>query len=464
MGMAPTPGAAGGVTPAAGGPAGDAWGAPSWMGGKPYLKFGAEGAAQPWWRDPKGGYHTVWNPYWGWQDKLQVQKLYKRGEAGWTPTQEEFEAWNLTRQPGETAGGWEQYFPGRYTKATDPMRGGGGVPGGPVPGGGLPPGKVQPSPGREVMEELWKRGAQMEDPAAIAARAYPETYQYGRPQWYRPDILDPAGQMTEAMMAGGMPVSQDPRYQARLAQTQQQLQEEVERSLAPRHLTGGRYGTGAQRAVTEATGRAFTNLAAETTAQEAMALEAARGRMMGAGELGRGLGALEAELPLQYAQLAGQVAPMRYQMMAEPMQREYQEWLRRQPGYRPELGMALQYGMGWPGGAQVPSSSPGWLTTLLGGLGTGIGSAAGTAALASSEVFKTNIEEITDEEAETIFEKVKQTPLFTYEYKHAPGRKRLGMVIERSLLASGYTVDLYEYIAQLHLAMRVLIRRLEALK
>jgi len=152
------------------------------------------------------------------------------------------------------------------------------------------------------------------------------------------------------------------------------------------------------------------------------------------------------------------------------MQRAYQDWNRA----RSETMMPFQMGMGLLGFqpqqpiVQQPQESP-W-GQLLGGIGTGASSAAMTALLASSKKFKKDISEISEEDEDVIFDKIKKTPIFNYRYKFEPETQKLHMGLITEYAPEEVTffekkmVGLYEYIATLHAAIKVLSRKIEAFK
>lgn len=240
-----------------------------------------------------------------------------------------------------------------------------------------------------------------------------------------PGIYGTTEETLRQAMQQPTPVTQDPGYQARLQQVQEDLARQQEVTATQARMGGTRYGLGTQRAMQETAGRAMTAFGVSEAEAEARALESAAQRQMqaagmgvplggaqaalpeaaqarrmqamgfgvpyrgqdiqamqagqagqlGAAGLGLGLGGALADIPIQRMQAAVQTGMPMWQQAQSQADMAYQEWMRTQPSYRPELGMALQYAMGYPFGAQAPqvAQSP-WLSLLSGAVG---GAAAG---------------------------------------------------------------------------------------
>jgi len=190
-----------------------------------------------------------------------------------------------------------------------------------------------------------------------------------------PEIFNPVENTLWQMMATGLPTNLDPRYQATLAQTQQQLKTELAKQMEAKNVTGGRYSSGAQQAVAGATGRAMTDWGAARSAEQMAALEAARTRQLQGAQQGTTFGQLLSDIPLQRAQAAAATALTPWQMQQQAAQNQYQAWQQTLPANNPFMQMAYGYGMGYPFGAQAPqvAENP-WMGLLSGALG-GLGAA-----------------------------------------------------------------------------------------
>ena len=187
-----------------------------------------------------------------------------------------------------------------------------------------------------------------------------------------PEIFNPVEKTLWQMMSTGLPSNLDPRYQATLAQTQQQLQEELARQMETKNVTGGRYSSGAQNAVATATGRAMTDWGAARSAEQLAATEAARARQLQGTQQGAAFGQQLSDIPLQRAQTAAGMALAPWQMQQSAAQNQYQAWLASQAQSNPALAMAYGYGMGYPFGAQSPTLAENPWLGLLSGLTSGL--------------------------------------------------------------------------------------------
>jgi len=185
------------------------------------------------------------------------------------------------------------------------------------------------------------------------------------------------GGMERMLQERGAPTTTAGYAQARKAQYSQELSDQLNQMMERRVASGrGRYGTGAARAVGEATQRSALGFGTEMERMRFGAEEAARGREMGIFGMAPGFAQTQANIPRQYLESAGQFGMGQWGMQQGQRQAEYNAWLQRQYGYRPEFQMAGQYGQPYaPTAVQNP-----WLSMfsgLLQGAGQGAGAALG---------------------------------------------------------------------------------------
>ena len=324
------------------------WAKPNWMGGSPYLKFPEAG--QPWWRDPKGGYHTVYNPYWGWQDYGTVKNLYQ--QSGWNPAQDVFEGWGLTQQPGESPMGWQQYYPGRLTKATDPnWQGGGGQAAANAPynygqwspmsyqGGQMP---TSGGPGFGYQEP---------------GQAY-QQFQYPQQWGQAAEVLGP-------MAYTGMPTPQSPWYQQAKGVAETDIRNAIAQANEQMGMKGLRWSTPAMERGQRIAGEIMGQTGLEWTGRELDAQEQARQRQLAATGQLAGLGQQYFQAPMDYASATRQQALAMQQARQNMFQPLYQEFLRTSPESSPWLRAALAFsGINFPQ-AQPQMYQPSGLSQFL---------------------------------------------------------------------------------------------------
>lgn len=171
------------------------------------------------------------------------------------------------------------------------------------------------------------------------------------------------GGMERMLQERGAPTTTAGYAQARKAQYSQELSDELNRIMEQRVATGrGRYGTGAARAVGEATQRSTLGFGTEMERLRYGSEEAARGREMGIFGMAPGFAQTQANIPLGYMGAATQFGMGQWGMQQGQRQSEYNAWLQRQYGYRPEFGAAVGYGQpNAPTAVQNP-----WLALLSG--------------------------------------------------------------------------------------------------
>jgi len=191
-----------------------------------------------------------------------------------------------------------------------------------------------------------------------------------------PGILGKAEAGLGAMMETGMPTGTAEWEKARKAQFEQSLQDTWAQQKEAAHMTGGRYGTGLMRTMGEAGGRATLGYETEVGRRQMAAQEAARGRQMGAYGMGTGLGGLLESILMGRM---GGATGLEMGIWGEEQEagvREYQEWLRRQPGYRPEFAATTQIAGQYPG-QWGEDPFIGFLNAVIGAGGTAAGAALG---------------------------------------------------------------------------------------
>lgn len=189
-------------------------------------------------------------------------------------------------------------------------------------------------------------------------------------------FLGTAQTSMERMLAErGAPTTTAGYAQARKAQYSQELSDQLNRIMEQRIAGGrGRYGTGAARATAEATARSALGFGTEMEKLLYQSGEAARGREMGIFGMAPGFAQTQASIPLGYLGAAGKFGMDRWQMEQAQRKAEYDAWLRRQYGYRPEFGAAVSYGQ-----PSAPVATPDPWLSLLSGLAQGAGAGAGAA-------------------------------------------------------------------------------------
>jgi hypothetical protein len=189
-------------------------------------------------------------------------------------------------------------------------------------------------------------------------------------------FLGTAQQGMERMLSErGSPTTTAGYASARKAQYSQELSDQLNRVMAQRAASGrSRYSSGSQRAIAETAGRSALGFGTEMERLRFGAEESARGREMGIFGMAPGFAQTQAGIPLSYLQSAGQFGMGQWQMQQGQRQQEYDAWLRRQYGYRPEFQMAGSYGQPY-----APTATPNpWISLLQGLLqgGAQVGAAA----------------------------------------------------------------------------------------
>lgn len=189
-------------------------------------------------------------------------------------------------------------------------------------------------------------------------------------------FLGTAQQGMERMLEErGAPTTTAGYAQARKAQYSQELSDQLNQVMAQRAAMGrGRYTSGAQRAIAETAGRSALGFGTEMERLRYGSEEAARGREMGVFGMAPGFAQAQAGIPLAYLGGAGQFGMGQWQMQQQQRQSEYDAWLRRQYGYRPEFQMAGQYGQPY-----APTATPDPWLSMLSGVTQAGGAAAGAA-------------------------------------------------------------------------------------
>lgn len=184
------------------------------------------------------------------------------------------------------------------------------------------------------------------------------------------EYLGDVGEAVRGMWQTGAPTMTKEVEAAQRAAYQQELQDVWSLQKEQSHLGayGGRYGTGLMRAMSEAGGRGATQFQLGMAGLGQQSAEAARARQMQAMGLGAGLGEAMANIPLQRAMAAGNLGMGMWGMQQNQAMAEYQAWLQRQPGYRPEMSLGMQYVTGQPSFAYQPPGQE-FFWNMLQGLG-----------------------------------------------------------------------------------------------
>lgn len=411
-----------------------------WLKGLPglYAKGwgGQAGTEQAWYRTPEWAGGVAWNPYWGWQDRSKIKGLYGQGDV----TDEQMMGWNLTRNPGED---WEQY----YQQLT-----------------GLTPeeGKAKQA---AHMAGQWGQGQGSQgqggdmggfDWNSLNAQQG-EVPSYGTGQFDFSQIPMPqewgeASDFFANMLQTGKPTSSADWYTQAKQQAGYDVENAIKQAAEQAGLSGMRWSTPLGATAQRIGAESAAGLGTQFAQQQMSALEAARARQMQVGVGLQGMGQYMTQYPMQLAGQAAGLGQQMYGMDQNAISQIFQQFSRMTPEQNPWLQSAL--GMASiPGQAQT--YQPSWLTQLL--------------SILSSIDYKKDIEEITGQDENKIYEEIKSTPLFTYRYKFEPGSsvKHLGMIAEvapKEVVLMEKMVGLYEYIASLHATIKVLIKKIEALK
>ena len=213
----------------------------------------------------------------------------------------------------------------------------------------------------------------------LSSLGAPQTTGQGTPM--PPGGVPPSGPMAwgagtlKDLLATGLPSLKPEQKEAARLKMEQDLEREISQRMESRHLTGGRYSSGAQHQIGRATGEAMVGYGSEMARLEAEMAEAASNRRLAALGMTPSFYGAMYNVPLNVLGAAEKFGTTQYGMEGAGLSASYQEWLRQQPQYNPNLALALQYATSSPGMfAQNP-----WLALLSGGVQGA--SAMGAAAL-----------------------------------------------------------------------------------
>jgi len=167
--------------------------------------------------------------------------------------------------------------------------------------------------------------------------------------------------------------------------------------------------------------------------------------------------------PMDISQQAFNMGLVEQQIQQQQLDKMYQEWLRTQPENDPWMSYAMQ-----AAGLPIPQATPqqfqpsgmSEIMSLLAMMG---------GAVASSEVFKKDIETVTNSDEKVIADKLLKTNLFKYRYKFENGNaKHMGLITQHApeevTMYGNSMVGLYEYVGGLHATIKELNRRLKDLE
>lgn len=393
----------------------------------------AWGGATPqnWWRSPDMAGGVIYNDQYGWQLADPVREWYRQYQTA--PTSEQFGAAGWTPQGVGTTdvGSWKDYYPDRNTDAGWRAQGygwnaetgqweqgyqeggGGGI--SPVTEGAYTP--FMPNTGTDYSQyygDITGTGGTSDSSGLINSLGgiqYPQEWDtasnlmtnaaYTGLPTQNPWQWNLGSQMATGMAATGMPVDQSASYQAQKAVAQQNIQDEINQAAERANLTGLRWSTPLGQSAQNIAGKYMTQLGASTTAQEAAAQEAARGRqqqaynqmyqfgqgtsgltesaagrqMSAAGQL-PGIGSLYAQYPMQLAQQGMQTGTALQQAQQAGIAPLLQEFLRTTPEASPWLTYAMQ-AVGLPFQSQPQMYQPSGASQALGTAGSLAGLFAG---------------------------------------------------------------------------------------
>lgn len=165
----------------------------------------------------------------------------------------------------------------------------------------------------------------------------------------------------------GESVSTDPAYQADLARTKQNVGYGVDQAMQQAFGGGGGIqGTGMMRVAGDVANRGYVDLAANEMERQRQAQEAAMGRRqwMAGEELNQALSRAGLGMGYSQAYQEGQKLP-------------YEYWRNQQYQNSPLFAALMGWGSQYPQQPQVPSMTPPWWVSLLGGAASGAGTYAG---------------------------------------------------------------------------------------
>ena len=338
------------------------WSRPSWMPGSAYT-WGEWPAGvdpswvqQSWLRSPEWKAHAIWNPYWGYQDVHDINRLYS--EAGGPVSWEDFQTWGLTQQPGPD---WEQYFgPKTGNRAAASATDGGNFY------------ENFPYPGEWNLASMIYSMFGLGLPTQV-----PQEWEW---------ISDWARQFAET----GMPTDVSEWWKAEQPLLEQRISDQTKQMYEQAGLTGMEWSSPLGRSIAEMTGRETSNLWAELAEKQLGLTEAAKARQMGAwpmlfgvgqGITGlteaaknramsaagglSGLGQQKVNLPMNVAHGLYSTGMGQTMLSQEDINRQMQEFLRLSPEASPWLQMLLSLSGGMQTGYAPQMYNPSTWTQLM---------------------------------------------------------------------------------------------------
>jgi len=431
---------------------------------------------QNWWRSPDwpmgGGLEAAaYNPYYGWQDIAAVKDLYRKAEG--PVTWDQFSQWPLEKRVGSNYDQWLQEQAGG-TGGTEGTEGFGGYFGDEGTGTG---GQGDQNLPENMLETFGYTGD-------IPINPMEQTYLDAIQQLYMRQptglqTIQPANQFYNDVLGGAVGATGEPFrqnvYQATQAGAMQNY-DTARRNLATKFSErGGYFGGGhsiAQAKLAGETSNSLNQILAglnlEGFNQDVLARQGAASGLAGLGTTQQGISSQILQDIYGGGNLLTQRDLLNRQQSQEAQGRAYNDWLRAQQENQGVFGSAanlLGYQAYQPM-AQQPQQSQ-WGAVLAALINAG-GQAA--MASASSKKWKKDIVSLSKEEEQKIFENLQKVPLFKYRYTHELDSVPLhvGLIAEEApeeiKLFDGNMIGLYEYIAYLNAAFKVLTEKVKALE
>lgn len=185
-----------------------------------------------------------------------------------------------------------------------------------------------------------------------------------------PDITN----MLREGLSSGFAIDTSPVWAAKKAAYAQNIKDSITQAMQDMSFTGSRYGTGAMNVGGNIANRGALSLASEMAPIEAGALEGAAGRKLQAGGLGLNLAEMYNRAALERAGAASGAGQQQFANEQTMQDKEYNEWLRTQPGYGPLFAALQQYSTQYPFQQDTTTKQSQSFSSLLASI---LGTAAG---------------------------------------------------------------------------------------
>lgn len=438
---------------------------------------------QAWYRSPDwpmgGGLEAAaYSPYFGWQDIAAVKDLYRKAEG--PVTWEQFQQWPLEKRTGSNYDQWLEQTAGGT--------GGDGADGGDGTNdeaynqwlSTLNP-SGQPNQDTSTTADMLAKFGYTGD---IPINPMEQTYLNAIQQLYMNQptglqTIQPANQFYNDVLGGAVGATGEPFrqnvYQATQAGAMQNY-DTARRNLATKFSErGGYFGGGhsiAQAKLANETSNSLNQILAglnlEGFNQDVAARQGAASGLAGLGTTQQGISSQILSDIYGGGNLITQRDLLNRQQSQEARGRAYDDWLRANQENQNVFGNAaslLGYQAYQPIAQQGQQGQWGSVLASLLSAGGAVGAAA-----ASSKKWKKDIVSLSKEEEQKIFENLQKVPLFKYRYTHELDSVPLhvGLIAEEApeeiKLFDGSMIGLYEYIAYLNAAFKVLTEKVKVLE